>query len=71
MVIYEGKTKPDIKNVQLLKLNSDITLEHGNQGGNILINPHIEKVFDENKDYLYPIPISERLLNPNLTQNPG
>ncbi|WP_260442311.1 RagB/SusD family nutrient uptake outer membrane protein [Tannerella forsythia] len=28
-------------------------------------------MFDENKDYLYPIPISERLLNPNLTQNPG
>lgn len=71
VVIYEGETKPDIKNVQLLKLNGDITLEYGNHGGNILINPHIEKVFDENKDYLCPIPISERLLNPNLTQNPG
>jgi len=68
--IYEG-TKPDIKNVQLLKLNGDITLENGSNGGNILINSHINKKFDENKDYLYPIPISERLLNPNLTQNPG
>lgn len=70
VVIYEG-TKPTTKNVQLLKLNSDITLENGTQGGNILINSNISKKFDENKDYLYPIPISERLLNPNLTQNPG
>ena len=70
IVIYEG-TKPAINNVQLLKLNGDITLENGNKGGNILINSHIAKKFDENKDYLYPIPISERLLNPSLTQNPG
>ncbi|MFA5326343.1 MAG: RagB/SusD family nutrient uptake outer membrane protein [Prolixibacteraceae bacterium] len=70
VVIYEG-TKPSTTNVQLLKLNGDITLENGNQGGNILINSNITKKFDENKDYLYPIPISERLLNPNLTQNPG
>lgn len=70
VVIYEG-TKPTTKNVQLLKLNSDITLENGTQGGNILINSNISKKFDENKDYLYPIPISERLLNPNLTQNTG
>lgn len=27
--------------------------------------------FDETRDYLYPIPISERTLNQNLTQNPG
>jgi hypothetical protein len=27
--------------------------------------------FNETRDYLYPIPINERSLNPNLTQNPG
>ncbi len=27
--------------------------------------------FDASKQYLWPIPASERLLNPNLTQNPG
>jgi hypothetical protein len=70
IVIYEG-TKPAINNVQLLKLNGDIMLENGNKGGNILINSHIAKKFDESKDYLYPIPISERLINPNLTQNSG
>ena len=53
-----------------LKLNSDVTLEHGNHGC-IVVNPHIKKTWDEKKDYLYPIPIQERLLNTNLTQNPG
>jgi hypothetical protein len=70
VVIYEDD-KPAVKDVQLLKLNGDITLQNGNEGGNLLINPHIEKKFDEDKDYFYPIPISERLLNPQLTQNPG
>lgn len=69
--IYENE-KPVLegKNIQYLKLNSDITLENGNSGC-IIINPHIKKVWDEKKDYLYPIPIQERLLNPNLTQNTG
>lgn len=30
-----------------------------------------EKVFNKNRDYLWPIPQRERELNPNLTQNPG
>lgn len=65
-------TKPSLegKSIQYLKLNSDITLEHGEKGC-IVINPHLPKVWDEQKDYFYPIPIQERLLNPNLTQNPG
>lgn len=28
-------------------------------------------VFDKDRQYLWPIPASERLLNPNLSQNPG
>lgn len=30
-----------------------------------------EKVFNKDRDYLWPIPQKERELNPNLTQNPG
>lgn len=67
--IYES-TKPDLGNIQYLKLNSDIKLENG-KSGNIVVNPQIKKKWNENKDYLYPIPIQERLLNKNLTQNPG
>lgn len=33
--------------------------------------PGFVKVFDKNKDYLWPIPQRERELNPNLTQNPN
>lgn len=29
------------------------------------------KIFDKNRDYLWPIPQTERLMNPSLTQNPG
>ncbi|GAA4470186.1 RagB/SusD family nutrient uptake outer membrane protein [Nibrella saemangeumensis] len=70
LVIYEG-TKPTVPGAQLLKLGSEILLENGNKGGNIVINGHINKKFNEARDYLYPIPRQERLLNPNLTQNPN
>jgi hypothetical protein len=30
-----------------------------------------EKVFNKNKHYLWPIPQTEKVLNPNLSQNPG
>jgi hypothetical protein len=68
--IYEGNS-PSASGVELLKLGTEIILENGNKGGNILVNPHITKVFDEAKDYLFPLPIQELQLNPNLKQNPG
>lgn len=69
--LYDGE-RPVVegRRVQFLRLNGDITLENGTSGC-IVVNPHIEKKWDEDKDYLYPIPIQERMLNPNLTQNKG
>ena len=55
----------------LQKLGSDIDLENGENGGNIVINRNIPKKFNEDRDYLFPIPTQELLLNPNLTQNPN
>jgi starch-binding outer membrane protein, SusD/RagB family len=55
----------------LLKLGSDIDLENGQNGGNIVVNKTISKKFNEDRDYLFPIPLQEMLLNPLLTQNPG
>src|SRR5690606_32822936 len=66
--IYEGD-KPNAPGVQLLKLGSEILLEDG-KSGNVLVNPHIDKVFDQQRDYFYPLPIQELELNPNLVQNP-
>lgn len=39
--------------------------------GNILTNRNIAKSFDENRDYLWPLPIEDLTLNTNLTQNPN
>jgi len=64
-------TPPAIPNVQLLKLGTDVVLENGAAGGNIVINGNIPKIFNESRDYLFPIPSQELLLNPNLQQNPN
>ncbi|WP_346237340.1 RagB/SusD family nutrient uptake outer membrane protein [Niabella insulamsoli] len=68
--IYTG-TKPTEKGPQYLKLGSEILLENGTNGGLILVNPQIAKKFDETRDYLNPIPVQERQLNPALDQNPN
>lgn len=69
VVIYSGETPPPSTsdNIFYLPLNS----LSGNGKGHYLPHKGSVKVFDENKDYLYPLPIEDRVLNPNLTQNPG
>lgn len=71
LCLYKKGAKPaDLKGVaQTLEIPTNITLEHGDYGC-ILVNPQIKKVWQENRDYLYPIPITETTLNPNLGQNP-
>lgn len=68
--LYEGDKPENEKNVQYLKLGGDVILEN-KTSGNIVVRPDVKKVWDENRDYFYPIPINERSLNNNLKQNPG
>jgi|SRR5690625_2721932 len=42
----------------------------GGDKGNLFPNPG-EQSFDIDKDYFYPIPLQDLVLNPNLKQNPG
>jgi hypothetical protein len=65
--LYSG-AKPSTSAKYVLKIGEDIVLSP--EG---LVDPitGITHVFDENRDYLYPVPINERSLNPKLTQNPG
>lgn len=70
LCIYTGQ-RPQHGNIEYKLLDSDIFLENGVNGGNMLINAHWEKHWNEERDYLYPIPIQERQFNPNLTQNRG
>jgi starch-binding outer membrane protein, SusD/RagB family len=64
--IYEGVKPPATGPFQFPA--SD--LSEGTKG-NILTNRNIVKTFNENRDYLWPLPIEDLTLNENLAQNPG
>lgn len=66
--LYEGE-KPNTTATSTLKIGTDINLSAGNKG--YVVPPVGQHTFDESRDYLYPIPINERSLNQNLTQNPN
>ncbi len=51
-------------------IGKDIYLTNGNSG-NVIPYPNLVKSFDENKNYLFPLPVTELLLNKKLQQNPG
>ena len=67
-IYTEGKGDKDIP--RNWKLGTDVFLSEGDKG---LLEPvhNIVFSFDPVRDYLYPIPINDRSLNKNLTQNPG
>lgn len=70
--LYEGDEKPADKDIQVLKIGekTGVILSDGNKGY-VDNQKGIAHSFNENRDYLYPIPTDERNLNNNLTQNPG
>lgn len=66
----QGKPK-EKEGVVTLEIGKKIFLTGGDKG---YLNPHHNSErngFNEQRDYFYPIPIDDRTLNPNLTQNPG
>ncbi len=69
LCIYSG-SKPSQGDIIYKQLGSDVILENGTSGC-LLINSDKVKKWDESRDYLMPIPVQERLLNPSLTQNEG
>lgn len=75
LILYAaGSTKPQGgEGVSVYELGSDIILSEGNKGY-VYYHKTVKNLrtpFNEERDYLYPIPSGERSLNPNLTQNPG
>ena len=65
--IYSGARPTPIAGAYQLPVSE---LDEGTKG-NIYTNINISKTFNENRDYLWPLPINERSLNENLDQNPG
>ncbi len=73
VILYaEGTSKPTAPDgVQVLQIGQEILLTEGDRGY-VYYHKNIARTpFSEVRDYLYPIPINERSLNKNLTQNPG
>lgn len=70
LVIYSG-TRPPVNGAQYLELGVDVNLENGSTGGAITVLPSIKKTFNEGRDYLFPLPTQELLLNKQLKQNPN
>lgn len=70
LVIYTESMPVQKPGVQYQRLG-ELVLEQGNKGGRIVNLSDIVKQWDEQKDYLYPIPTQELQLNTNLKQNPG
>lgn len=73
VVFYaNGGSKPAVgAGVQTYEIGKDIILSQDSKGYSCNHHTQDRKPFDENRDYLYPIPTNELSLNPNLTQNPG
>jgi hypothetical protein len=59
-----------ISGVSYFVLGTDIHLSNGNSG-NVVANPTLVKTFTDPKNYYFPLPATELLLNKNLKQNPG
>lgn len=73
VILYaNGTSKPEAQaGVQVYEIGKDIMLTDDNEGY-VFYHKNITRTqFSQERDYLYPIPINERSLNPNLTQNPG
>ncbi len=67
--LYTG-SKPSSNATFVYKIGTDIVLSDGNKG---YVNPRpaYTFTFDPERDYIFPIPTNERVLNHRLLQNPG
>ena len=68
--IWSG-TKPETSAATVYELGKDLFLTEGDHG-NILIHTNYTRTWNEDRDYLYPIPTDDRVLTQGaITQNPG
>ncbi len=73
VVFYaEGSAKPQVASgVVAIEIGKQIKLSNGTSGFSCNHHTQDRSPFNENRDYLYPIPSQELNLNPSLVQNPG
>ena len=70
--IYDTEKAPgNSADVLYLKLGTDIVLSKGTSG-NVLAHSTQQRIWNEERDYLYPIPTDDRVLTQGaISQNPG
>lgn len=70
--IYDTEKAPgNSADVLYLKLGTDIVLSKGTSG-NVLAHSTQQRIWNEKRDYLYPIPTDDRVLTQGaISQNPG
>ena len=66
--IYQGSRTSSVSVFR--QLGSDIYLTDGTRG-RVIAYPNVDYTWNEDRDYLWPIPATQRVLNHNLKQNPG
>jgi hypothetical protein len=74
LVIYQGSKPTNTKTEVQYRSLEQMDLENGANGGRMVANGGnavLDKKWVSPKDYLYPIPLQDLRLNPNLKQNPG
>lgn len=69
LLLYKEGDEPKSNVPQKVKLGGVIRLTEDSKGYLVGFKDN-KKKFDEERDYLYPIPTGDLLLNENLTQNP-
>lgn len=69
LLLYDNEAS-ESKAKQKIKVGGVLQLTEGNHG-NLVGFMNITKKFDETRDYLYPIPSGDILLNKKLEQNPN
>ncbi|MDM8324486.1 RagB/SusD family nutrient uptake outer membrane protein [Bacteroides gallinaceum] len=68
LMLYTG-TAPSTTAAQSVEIGGVLQLTEGDHG-NLIGFKDNTKQFDESRDYLYPLPTGDLLLNENLVQNP-
>lgn len=73
IILYPAQTKkPKAPNDEkLFEIGKDVILSDGNSGYVYGSKNEVRQGFNESRDYFYPIPLDDLILNTNLVQNPG
>lgn len=70
LVVYDGDM-PSVSGSAVLKSIDELELSDG-LSGKITVHSDVEREWDENRDYLYPVPTEDRVVTQGkITQNPG